>query len=342
MASRKRLRVVSEPQLVIQGSEFKHVVLLDHDVTGTVEYKVVFNKIDRGGVILGIAQPDSPLSSQDVTEIFSGNGVIPYFCLNVCSCADTTIEIHVLTQGYHFVDASTFPVGGREGMSMMFRLCNSSVPKISLKLEDDDWKEIKFEAAIPPGNYCPWIAVSPKSSIGLYPTSEVRKKARTCKVESSVLTKMWESRAHVDAVIHCQGQDIQVHRAVLACSSPYFDTLFSGDMKEARSARVEIHDFAPHIVEALVTYLYTEALEPSHALALLPLAHRCQLAPLVQLCAEEVVKNVGKDTVAETLRTLRVLRDDENVSPCWDKVMETLHEDKDLMCVALLRGLGEP
>ncbi|XP_007905024.1 kelch-like protein 30 [Callorhinchus milii] len=60
-----------------------------------------------------------------------------------------------------------------------------------------------------------------------------------------------------DVILLVGGREIPCHRSVLALCSLYFNAMFTGDFVESISARVEIKEVEPVIMETLIDFAYT-------------------------------------------------------------------------------------
>ena len=60
-----------------------------------------------------------------------------------------------------------------------------------------------------------------------------------------------------DFKIICQGKVINVHRAILSCSSTVFHPMLTNDMLERQTGQMIIEDMEPDTVEEMLNYIYT-------------------------------------------------------------------------------------
>jgi hypothetical protein len=67
-----------------------------------------------------------------------------------------------------------------------------------------------------------------------------------------------ETTLHSDMTLRVQGQDIPVHKAILALRSPVFRAMFDHEMREMKDSVVEIDDFDKNSVRAIVNFMYTD------------------------------------------------------------------------------------
>uniref|UniRef100_A0AC34QMF0 BTB domain-containing protein n=1 Tax=Panagrolaimus sp. JU765 TaxID=591449 RepID=A0AC34QMF0_9BILA len=64
-----------------------------------------------------------------------------------------------------------------------------------------------------------------------------------------------------DFVIVCQGKQFQVHKDVLALSSPVFDAMFRNDFIESNEGKTIIDDFQPKTIENALNFIYSSVLK---------------------------------------------------------------------------------
>ncbi|RGP69558.1 n-carbamoyl-l-amino acid hydrolase [Fusarium sporotrichioides] len=60
-----------------------------------------------------------------------------------------------------------------------------------------------------------------------------------------------------DAVITCEDQVFKIHRVVLSAHSKYFARALNGEWKETTDRKIEIKDFDPIVVEAMLHFIYS-------------------------------------------------------------------------------------
>ncbi|EYB29049.1 hypothetical protein FG05_11070 [Fusarium graminearum] len=71
------------------------------------------------------------------------------------------------------------------------------------------------------------------------------------------LERHYISGEFADAVITCKGQVFNIHRVVLSAHSKYFAKALGGNWKESIERKIEIKDFDPIIVGAMLCFVYT-------------------------------------------------------------------------------------
>ncbi|KAM0229761.1 hypothetical protein ACHAPO_009835 [Fusarium lateritium] len=60
-----------------------------------------------------------------------------------------------------------------------------------------------------------------------------------------------------DAVITCEDKVFKVHRVLLSAHSKYFEKALNGLWKETTESKIEIKDFEPDVVEAMLFFIYS-------------------------------------------------------------------------------------
>ncbi|QPC62732.1 hypothetical protein HYE67_004963 [Fusarium culmorum] len=71
------------------------------------------------------------------------------------------------------------------------------------------------------------------------------------------LERHYISGEFADAVINCKGQVFNIHRVVLSAHSNYFAKALGGNWKESIERKIEIQNFDPIIVQAMLCFVYT-------------------------------------------------------------------------------------
>ena len=62
-------------------------------------------------------------------------------------------------------------------------------------------------------------------------------------------------------LVCCDGEEVKVHRIILAARSPAFSGMLESDMQETISGRIEVKDFSKSVVKAMVQFIYTAQIE---------------------------------------------------------------------------------
>lgn len=209
-------------------------------------------------------------------------------------------------------------------------LVNESAPVVSLGLQ-----------TIPHVLYAPFvnlgtsISIKAKASVIDSPCSRRRKFSDHGADHNQ---RMWKDREFTDAEIVTASGTIPVHRAILCCSA-HFKAAFTGGYQESANCTIRIDDAAHMSVEAFIQFLYTGDLADGVDLAeVLKLAHRYQQDDLVKICAESMLKALNEDTVCETVRCLRLMRQTPSVAAAWQELEGKIRDVPELR-TAVLVGL---
>eukprot|EP00088_Acartia_fossae_P055904 TRINITY_DN65010_c0_g1_i1.p1 TRINITY_DN65010_c0_g1~~TRINITY_DN65010_c0_g1_i1.p1 ORF type:complete len:327 (-),score=45.93 TRINITY_DN65010_c0_g1_i1:37-1017(-) len=119
----------------------------------------------------------------------------------------------------------------------------------------------------------------------------------------SDLMKMLNSEHLSDCVVACGNTEFKAHKLILSARSEVFQAMFNTEMKEKNTSRVEIQDFEPEAVKALLDYLYSEKVNNLDDIAssLLPVAHMYRITPLQSLCAKTLEKKMCIDNAVDNL-----------------------------------------
>jgi len=104
--------------------------------------------------------------------------------------------------------------------------------------------------------------------------------------EISVMRKMFDADEFTDVVLTAEGREFRAHRAVLAAQSDVFRTMFSDDMKESHTNRVEVNDMSASTLDDLLSFIYTKVATnmDQNASALLDVAENYHIPCLKSYC----------------------------------------------------------
>jgi len=88
-----------------------------------------------------------------------------------------------------------------------------------------------------------------------------------------------------DVILQCNDKKFECHKAILGAASSVLSGMFETNMKESNTGLVEIKDFEPEIVHAMIEYIYTNEVNNHHDLAqLLYIADKYDIKGLVRSC----------------------------------------------------------
>ena len=110
----------------------------------------------------------------------------------------------------------------------------------------------------------------------------------------SALNKMRKKGHLTDITIEAKGEVFPCHRAVLACSSEYFQAMFSCNLKESCKGVVTMNDIEPLILHLLIDYAYTSSItiNTTNAQTLLEISNRLQFTKITQACCDFLKENL--------------------------------------------------
>ena len=102
-----------------------------------------------------------------------------------------------------------------------------------------------------------------------------------------------------DCSITCEGREFRCHQNILAARSSVFDAMFTHNMEEKISSRVDIIDLDSETVQDMITYIYSGKVGEldGKATGLLSAAEKYDLRELKQLCEDSLCNNINTDNV---------------------------------------------
>ncbi|KAG8200572.1 hypothetical protein JTE90_000644 [Oedothorax gibbosus] len=108
-----------------------------------------------------------------------------------------------------------------------------------------------------------------------------------------------------DFVLKCAGEEIRVHKCILAARSPVFATMFKSDMAEAQVNSVDIVDVEPGILRKLLKFTYSGQIDDftnKEAGDLLYAANKYQLDILKEECIQNLKQNLSDKNVFDAIK----------------------------------------
>lgn len=146
-----------------------------------------------------------------------------------------------------------------------------------------------------------------RNSCHQFSGSNARKRIRLDPPLNSSIEKLYKSQELSDVILCVDKQEFKAHKTILAAQSPIFKSMFSVDMRETRSGRVEITDTDPAAVREMLDFIYTEKTsidrlpeQPNNgdlAIKVLQIADRYQVDGLKSVCEDILVRKLSKNTV---------------------------------------------
>ena len=123
------------------------------------------------------------------------------------------------------------------------------------------------------------------------------KEAQFCTKVMKDLNEFRKEGTLCDITLNIRGVRMPAHRNVLAASSLYFRALFSSDMKEREESAVTIEELEPKVMEEILSYMYSGAVELNeiNAFDLAVAADYMILSNLKQLCCDFLIKCLNSE-----------------------------------------------
>ncbi|XAR55563.1 hypothetical protein NMG60_11035672 [Bertholletia excelsa] len=119
------------------------------------------------------------------------------------------------------------------------------------------------------------------------------------------LSRMLDEGIHADVTINTAEGTLKAHKAVLAASSPVFQSMFMHNLREKESSTIDIEDMSQESCMALLSYLYGTIKQEDfwkHRLALLGAANKYDIANLKDSCEESLLEDINSGNVLERLQ----------------------------------------
>jgi len=189
------------------------------------------------------------------------------------------------------------------------------------------------------GTKLTWQGVNckPASGNSLILIQKKNLKRKACDHCSDLASHLWNERKFTDCTVVCGDRRWQVHRAVLAKSSPVFERMLSVDMLEAKTQEISISICEPDAVEVMLCFAYTGRLDITDVeiAAVLSLADFYQMHSMIPLCADQALKHLTHGAITSVVRSFRALNTNPETKHWWDELVSKLATDTKLLSAAL-------
>ena len=147
---------------------------------------------------------------------------------------------------------------------------------------------------------------------------------------------MWIEGNYADAEVVTSTGLIKVHKCIV-CSRPQFEAAFGGGYSESRSGQMKILDCSHSTVEAFLQFIYIKQLPDRVCYEeLIHLAHRFEERDLVKQCARMIAEKADATNVCAAASCLRVLKDEAEVAPSWEKLCRKVSSSRSIQEVLLV------
>eukprot|EP00494_Astrolonche_serrata_P032143 UN32412 len=118
---------------------------------------------------------------------------------------------------------------------------------------------------------------------------------------------MFKENIATDLKIECGEKTFSCHKAMLGVHSTVFKSMFENDFVEKTTRTLEIKDFKPDIVLALLQYIYSGKVNNNDIdfVSLVLIAEKYNITPLAKHCAYFLVHNLTIDNSCECALILK-------------------------------------
>lgn len=130
-------------------------------------------------------------------------------------------------------------------------------------------------------------------------TNEVPVFYKKCSESESLV----HNQEFTDVTLRIGGEELKVHKAILAYKSPVFKAMFCHNTREANENSVKIIDFSFDVIKDMVQFMYTGHIEnfENHAADLLAVADKYCIEDLKIICCRFYHKRLNIENAVETL-----------------------------------------
>ena len=138
---------------------------------------------------------------------------------------------------------------------------------------------------------------------------QVEEPNESCNEHDQDFSEAWEQS---DLILPVEEQQLHVHRAILAMSSPVFSRMFAGDFKEKNAKEIPLPGQKYNEIKEMLLVLYPTSWKPvnqNNYNVLLTLAQEYQMTKLKTKCEDYLMDALAKKQGSEVLKTLVFAQD---------------------------------
>lgn len=123
------------------------------------------------------------------------------------------------------------------------------------------------------------------------------------------LNVLRQERVLTDVLLCSERQELPCHRSVLVSSSPYFRAMFCSNFLESSQTRVHLRGVAPHVLAAVLDYVYTGcvAISMEVVLPLMQAASMLHYGRLFEACSAFLRQQLSPDNCLSMIRLSEIL-----------------------------------
>ena len=157
---------------------------------------------------------------------------------------------------------------------------------------------------------------------------DVMESLHSCKWLQEGLDRLFQERRHCDVTLDVDGEHFRCHKTVLAAASVFFDAMFSTDMVESRSEKINLIDIKPSVMEVILKFIYSgrDVASADNVEDLIQAASRFQIAPLKDHCEDVLLSEVSDENCVGLWVTGKTLQCERLRNAAWD-VITTRFDD---------------
>jgi len=118
-----------------------------------------------------------------------------------------------------------------------------------------------------------------------------------------VLASLLRSRDMADVTLEARDEGVKAHKLILSAGSKVFHNIFANEQSETSSDVLRMKDFDSKIVEALLSFLYTNQVHNLEETAkeLLQVASQYEVEELKEICMAELHPSINIENAAQVL-----------------------------------------
>jgi len=157
------------------------------------------------------------------------------------------------------------------------------------------------------------------------------------RVPEALHARLWKDQSFSDASVSCGARLFPVHCLVLVAASPVFATMFASRMQETATRTLNIVDFSPAAVEAMLEFIYKDALPEGLCsltyLELFEIANKYEITNLIREMCSRIWHNLTEENVFRWSKAVNRYSKAGNSTAVklWEAMYNKIRDDDQLL-----------
>ncbi|XP_043288141.1 TD and POZ domain-containing protein 5-like [Venturia canescens] len=217
------------------------------------------------------------------------------FCIEFSDSLDVLgMRMTIHLNNYHYECIQSYPVP-----SSIILSGSSHFKKVSGYNDYYNHQNTTLDYILKNGVLSLSASIKVKFEVSIFPHIHNFQKHKT---NVTNLQTMFDNKIFCDVTFVFEDCELPAHKSILAVHSKVFEAMFTNEMSEKDTGRVEVLDISAEIFKAFLKYLYTREIDlKRNVTEILVVADKYEVCELKDLCEKYMLANLSELIVVEYL-----------------------------------------